>query len=506
MAGLAIWGDLSESLAADRTITVGHYIESVKLLRHSGDNSEEHLGVLTADAVSYPEINNPNRTRIHCMAITAKDSRDRGKPSAWSAEIDSLAADYLGENETRRLFIISAGNSSGSLTDMANYPEHSILQDVHDPGQSWNALTIGSYTEKNLITEADAGERQPLAPRGGISPHSTTSLTWEEGKYPIKPEVVFEGGNVAVDQYGCTSIPSLDLLSTHHDLTTRLLTTFNATSASTALASKFAAEIYSQYPEFWPETVRGLIVHSAEWTDEMINQFNPSGSEKRRVLNRLKAVGYGVPNLERALWSINNSLSMIIEDSIQPFDKPRGKAIGTRDMHLHNLPWPVEALANLGEIEVEMSVTLSYFIEPNPSSRIVSGKYSYQSFGLRFDVKRPVETIDEFRKRVNRQARDEEEGTSSTTSDPNWLIGPTNRHRGSIHKDVWRGRAVDLSERGALIIYPAMGWWKTRTRLERYNKEARYSLIVSIKVQDQDVDIYSEVLSKTEIAQIVTIS
>lgn len=174
-------------------------------------------------------------------------------------------------------------------------------------------------------------------------------------------------------------------------------------------------------------------------------------------------------------------------------------------MHLHDLPWPNSSLTDLGETEVEMSVTLSYFIEPNPSSRMVSGKYSYQSYGLRFDVKRAVESIDEFRRRINRQARDEEEGTSSTTTDPNWMIGPKQRHRGSIHKDVWKGKAIDLASRGTLAIYPAMGWWKTRTKLERFNKEARYSLIVSIKVPDESIDIYSEVSNKIVVEQIVTI-
>lgn len=504
MACLALWGDLSEPLAHNNAVPVGHYIESVKLLRHSGDNTDEHLGVITANAVSYPEIDHPGRTRVHCMAVTAKDSRDRGKPSAWSAEIDSLSSDYLGENETRRLFIISAGNTSGNLGEISKYPEFTIVQDVHDPGQAWNAITVGAYTEKNVIKEHDAGGLQPLAPFGGISPHSTTSIVWDS-KTPVKPEVVFEGGNLAVDEISCVRMPSLDLLSAYYDQTTRLLTTFNATSASTALASKFAAEIYSEYPEFWPETVRGLIIHSANWTDEMINQFGDGTTPRRRVLNILKAVGYGVPNLQQALWSANNSLSMIVEDSLQPFDKVTGKSVTTRDMHLHDLPWPNDALAELGETEVEMSVTLSYFIEPNPSSKIVSGRYSYQSFGLRFDVKRAVESVDDFRKRINRQARDEEEGTSSTSADPDWLIGPSQRHRGSVHKDVWKGRAVDLAARGALAIYPAMGWWKTRTKLERFNKEARYSLIISIKVANENVDIYSEILNKIEVQQLITV-
>ena len=72
-----------------------------------------------------------------------------------------------------------------------------------------------------------------------------------------------------------------------------------------------------------------------------------------------------------------------------------GKQPTLRDMHLHNLPWPRDVLEDMGETQVEMRVTLSYFIEPNPSRRGHS-RYRYESHGLRFDVKRPLESIDNF--------------------------------------------------------------------------------------------------------------
>ena len=339
---------------------------------------------------------------------------------------------------------------------------------------------------------------------GGISPYSSTSVTWKKSA-PIKPEIVFEGGNVGKDALSCASIPSLSLLTTYHNVTERLFSTFHATSAAAALCSRFAAMICAQYPNIWPETVRALIVYSAEWTDAMKQQFSHGTTERKRAQHRVRCVGFGVPILEKALWSLDNSLSLIVEDRLQPFEKPQGKKVVTRDMHLHELPWPKEALLQLGETYVEMTVTLSYFVEPNPSSRVVSGKYSYQSHGLRFDVKRSLESFDDFRKRVNRQARDEEEGTTSAPLDPDWLLGPQFRHKGSIHKDVWRGKAADLAERGQIAVYPAMGWWRTRTALERYNKSARYALIVSIAVPEVDVDIYTEVSAQVKVEQAVEV-
>ena len=181
--------------------------------------------------------------------------------------------------------------------------------------------------------------------------------------------------------------------------------------------------------------------------------------------------GFGVPDLDRALWSVNNSLTMVIEERLRPFQREGSKPPTLRDMHLHNLPWPREALEGLGETQVEMRVTLSYFIEPNPSRRGFRSRYRYESHGLRFDVKRPYESVDDFRTRINAAARDEDEGThGGHGSDPEWLIGKQTRHRGSLHVDIWRGSAADLASRGSLAVYPAVGWWKTRQALERYNQ------------------------------------
>lgn len=72
--------------------------------------------------------------------------------------------------------------------------------------------------------------------------------------------------------------------------------------------------------------------------------------------------------LNDALWSVKNSLTLVAEDSLYPYRKTRD-GIKTRDLNLHALPWPLEQLQELQDTQVELRVTLSYFIEPNPSAR-----------------------------------------------------------------------------------------------------------------------------------------
>ena len=265
-------------------------------------------------------------------------------------------------------------------------------------------------------------------------------------------------------------LASLSLLTAHNRTTDRLFSTANATSAATALASRMAAQVMAAYPGLWPETVRGLIVHSAEWTPAMKAAYLPDdGPQKNAYLRLIQRCGFGVPDLQRALWTLDNSLTMIVESGLQPYEKESGKDPTTRDMHLHELPWPRGVLEDLGNEQVEMRITLSYFIEPNPSQRGYS-RYRYESHGLRFDVKRPTESTRSFRARVNAAA--EGQGTSSASDDPFWLIGVRNRHRGSLHSDVWRGPAVELANRANVAVFPTPGWWRLRHRLGSVNRSA----------------------------------
>ena len=495
MAGVALAGNLTEIVESTDPVEIGHRLESVKLLPEDGATGTDphHHAYLTVEAVSRPEVTAPSRIRVFGMAVTARDNRDRGRPSAWSAAVDSEAADLDGYGANPRLIVVSAGNVTDPKA-WSLYPDSNDTDGVHDPAQAWNAVTVGAYTDLMRITDPDAGEYSAIAQAGALSPFSTTSLTWDR-IWPNKPDIVLEGGNAAKDSLSAVPLPSLSLLTTHYRPADRLFTTTNATSAATALASRLAAQVMGAYPELWPETVRALMVHSAEWTDAMKRMFLPvrEHPKKRDYGNLLRRCGFGVPDIDRALWSVENSLTMVVQETLHPFKRAPAGRVTLRDMHLHSLPWPRDVLESLSDTQVELRVTLSYFIEPNPSQRGVRSRYRYESHGLRFDVKRALESTDEFRHRINLAARDEEAGRGQGGDDPSWLIGGQTRHRGSLHGDIWQGTAADLASRGAIAVFPTTGWWKTRPVLERYDKAARYALVVSIKTPGVDVDLYSEV-------------
>lgn len=495
LAGLAGYGDLHAALASNGPIAISHRIESVKLTPNQGANvgDDKHHARLFLDGVTLPETYFGQRKRVFSSAVTASDYRDFGRPSAWSSTVDSLASDDLGEGAFPRLFVLSAGNTN-DRAHWAQYPDSLSLNQVHDPGQSWNALTVGAFTEKTNISERGATHFDPVAPSGALSPFTSSSSMWSERAWPLKPDVVFEGGNAGTDGVNIDNFASLELLTTNNRPLSRLFWTTNATSAASALCSRMAAQIMAAYPVLRPETVRALIVNSAEWTEAMLQMYPPRGAQrtKQEYSALIRHCGWGVPSLERALWSAGNSLSLIVEDQVHPYKKD-GSVVKSRDMNLHSLPWPKDQLEALQDIQVEMRVTLSYFVEPNPSARGSSSKYHYPSHRLRFAVRRPLESVEDFQARINAAALREETGRVTVPTDSNWVLGDYNRHRGSLHQDVWRGSAADLASRGFVAVYPSNGWWRTRPAQERYDLPARYSLIVSIRTPKIDVDLYTPI-------------
>ena len=495
MAGLALFGDkLPELLASNQSVRLTHRLESIRMLHHQQPHPEETWGYVTQECLAKAETQAAQRQRVACLAVTSNDEgRDHGRPSSWSGAIDQHASGQL--DDFRRLYVIAAGNIRDIMTNTDyRYPETNLGSSVEDPGQSWNALTVGAFTDRVQIRSGAFDGYQPLATRGGLCPSSRTSDSWEgeDKTWPVKPDIVMEGGNYASSPSGeVDGCEDLALLTTSLDPTGRLLTWSSDTSAATAQAARLAAILMADYPELWPETIRGLLVHSADWTDEMNRQI-PGDSEADRH-KRLRCFGYGVPNLDRARYTVENCVSLVHQGTIQPY-KLDGTEAKTNHFILHSLPWPIASLEELHDQDVTVKITLSYFIEPSPAGRGWGKKFRYASHGLRFALRGPTEIEEHFRQRISSQEWEEDQNRPST-SDPinNWSIGVRLRTKGSIHCDSWTASAADVARCGQVAVFPVSGWWRERKHLRFVEKETRYSLIITISTPVIDVDLYTPI-------------
>ena len=398
LAGIAAYFNLEDILQNTQNIKINHDLESAKILPDKDQNEPELYGHITNQATNLLKINRQNNKRIICLATTTNQSND-GKPSSWSAAIDN----QIYNEDEKLVFLISSGNTSQEENDKIGYFSASMIHSIESPGQAWNALTVGAYTDKITLTE-DVQGGQPVADAGDLSPYSSTSALWDTNKWPIKPDIVCEGGNLMKDSFNSLQCDDLSLLTAHSKPTERIFDTIWGTSAAVAQASFIAAEIQAKYKDYNAETIRGLMVHSANWTEKMIKRFITTG-KKTEYSNLLRTFGYGIPNLSKAIKCSNNSVNMIVEDEIQPYIKEKS-SIKLKEMNLHKLPWPKEVLLNLGEENVRMKVTLSYFIEPLPGERGWKDKYKYASCNLRFEVNNSDENEEDFKKRINKLMRE----------------------------------------------------------------------------------------------------
>jgi hypothetical protein len=506
MAGMGLHSDLTAALSDQSERRLIHRLESVKVLPPVGfdPNQPQSYGVLIQAAIVLPEIEAPDRTRVYCMAVT-NDNVSGATASGWSAAIDQAAvgrmiADDDGEEETedragterpRRLIVVSAGNVMAE-TDFSNRRSQDEYP-IEDPAQAWNALTVGGYTDHIEVRDKGYENWTPIVQAGELSPHSRTSVTWPQGLSPFKPELTMEAGNRAVNpgRTEMLTLGSLSLLTTGSEAGVPLVP-FEATSAAAAQAARMAARLAAQHPDYWPETIRAMMVHSAEWTAPMLAELDNSYGKRARY-NLIRRFGYGVPNFERANASALNHLALFCQAEIQPFKIEKGRKFN--ECHYYTLPIPRQMLEWLENEIVEMKVTLSYFIEPNPGLSANVDAQRYQSHGLRFGHQRKNESIQRFKQRVNpsERANPRQRPDAIEPADPHWMLGEDSISAGSLHCDVWKGPAIELLNRDTVCVKPVNGWWRNRASTDICNRKSRYALIVTLKARNADLDIYTPV-------------
>jgi len=515
MAGLALFGDLTTVIHGNSPIELQHRIESIKMIPSSSTEVHDPLsyGYIMQECLRRPKtwLSTPPRLRVFCLTVSSEGSLTSGRPSAWSTALDAA---ILNDEEEPLLVCVSAGNLARE--QVPNYPEVNFRSPCHHPAQAWNAITVGAFTEKDSVSlEEEFKGYKPLAEAGALSPTSTTGLGWNKN-WPIKPDIVMEGGNYIVDKEDPTSVDTPDhtqLLTTHNRLYERMFATTGDTSAATALAARYCAIILSENPNRWPETIRALLIHSARWNRQMTGwkprhewKF-PSTWAKGQTLELIQKYGYGVPDLSRALKSAKSAVTLITEEIIQPFNKERNDkgilSAKTKGYNRHQIPIPKEILDKYYDKRVRLRVTLSYFIDPNPTNPVVGSKFGYQGAGIRFAVKSKSESSPQFYSRIN-QLEAVEKDEKGMNDSKQWLLGHDHRSRGSLHSDCWYGTAAELVNKDCVAVYPVGGWWKYREFLGKLESRLRYSLVISVETEDSSIDLYAPI--KAQIQETVSVS
>ncbi|MCB0166986.1 MAG: S8 family peptidase, partial [Anaerolineae bacterium] len=421
--------------------------------------------------------------------------------SNWAEEIDN------GSANSDLLFIISTGDlTTTELADLTTgdvaYPAYllSAQARLRDPGQAYNALTVGALTPipPTFLGPADPFLAEPEHP----APFSRSGLL-QFG--PVKPDVVETGGNW--QQNDLTALPESAILVANRNYVTgqadQPLGFHTGTGLAAAQVTHLAGRIQAHYPDASANLIRALIVNSATWPAEFIHRLTgPTEAAPSDALTKddrhtlLRLCGYGRPRPEQALSANAHCLVFVAEDEFSwTVEDKNSSGRYPAKVSFFSIRFEPDDLFNLPPAtRLRVSVTLAH----NPAVRKTQRR-RYQAVDMRWELRRREEASDDFRTRWMAEAEsddDDEDREEETLPLRPWpwqlkpVLNPGSRaRRGSLIRDWFDVYAHDLPHTLELVALAQVAPWRRPPE----PLSQRYALVVSIETLGDGVDIYDAV-------------
>ncbi len=404
--------------------------------------------------------------------------------STWGAAIDKLSYD------TDILVIQSAGNVPGNSTNPQNngikqhldagrsHPDYLLEPScrLRNPGQSLNALTVGSispatWQDANYAGIAGDGHPSAFTPAGpGI---------WKS----IKPDVVEVGGDFARSNATPVQIVRRQALSLNLPRSTMhspgaVAQDAVGTSFSAPKVAHIAAQVAQALPDEPCLLYRALVANSARW---------PAWAEDHTdKLAMVRLLGYGVPSLDRATQNTEHRITLISSDA---------QWIPAREAHVYHVPVPEQLRSPEEEFLIRVDVTLSYASKPRRTRRLHRG---YLATWLDWQVSRQGETFDSFCSRTFRDGNAAEQDGDEffrwmLREQSNWgEIQDISRQNGTLQKDWCYIKSHELPPDFCIAVRGHPGWDPSP------DSQAKYALVVSFEAVNEDLQIYQHVRAAVE--------
>ncbi|MDF0522355.1 S8 family peptidase [Bradyrhizobium yuanmingense] len=311
VSGIAIFGDVRQRLS-ETPFRAKFRVASARVVNAAGRFDDEEL-VPTQMENSIRKLTTELGCRVINISLGDIKRSAGSKPSAWAATLDALA------RELDVLIVVSAGNSSpaylASLGDgvVAAYPRF-LLHEANrilEPASAVNVLTVGSIAHSNGLSTIDAENVGVRSIAQTFQPSPFTRAGPGTNKV-LKPDLVDFGGTAVYDgptqrlQSG-SARASAGILSTHHEYLQQLLRYYSGTSFAAPLVAYKAALVFESLPNASANLVRALLALSAEHPTAIDHSFGDDDA----IFNLL---GYGLPDIAKALESEDNRVVLIAED------------------------------------------------------------------------------------------------------------------------------------------------------------------------------------------------
>jgi len=328
VAGVALYGDVGKCVLA-KAFTPPLWLVNARFLDDQNRLHPDRMPFLR-DVVQHV------RPRCRVLNLSFGLEPCDGFLSVHAAELDALTREF------GVLFVVSSGN--GSADELFNagqlkkpYPEYLLEPEwrVLAPAEALNVLTVGGISPDR---DPHPHPLTPVAPKRAPSPFSRSGAL----KNVVKPELVEVAGNFAHDptlRRWIDNDPGVRVPTTSDRVAEGKLVGFaHGTSFAAPKVANAAAQIVDRYPEATTNLLRALLVQSAQL---------PEGVADWDIKRAMQLCGFGVPDLDRALYCRPQRVTLYYEGEIE-----------VDEVKVLEIPVPSEFSAAKGR--KTLSVSLAY--------------------------------------------------------------------------------------------------------------------------------------------------
>ncbi|MEO8761803.1 MAG: S8 family peptidase [Bacteroidia bacterium] len=322
------------------------------------------------------EANLRHGIKIFTLTITyTTPKKENSSISEYAYLLDLLSY------ELDVLIFISVGNNINLMINNAvvNYPNHFESAEVNlfSPSESMNNISIGAVAgnlENNDVNciSPDGNHPAIYTRKFHINwTHSSINKT-RVNRHLVKPDIGNFGGDLDVRLD--PSVTGIKTVSTSPGV---FFSREVGTSYSTPLSANLAAKLLKQYPNLINsmQTVKALIINSAD-AKSVGNTFDNLVN-----LDTGHLLGKGIPDDDKCLFSNENSVTFVLEDTIRP-EEIKAYPI--------NIPEYLNTVDKSTAL-LQVDVTLCFKFKPIPNSHL-----TYCPIHMTFGIFRnkPLQTQD----------------------------------------------------------------------------------------------------------------
>jgi hypothetical protein len=477
VAGAVLYG---AAIPRQGQIQAPFFLTNMRVL----DAGKAMSSLLFEPALMHTIVDHNGDTMIFNLSINARTPCRIRHMSQWASAIDMIS------HEEQKVFVVSAGNinDTGVLANRPGIKEHLaanrsypnyLLEPssrIADPAQSIFSITVGSI----CIDEFNDLDRMSFGKKDYPSSFSRSGLgMWGS----IKPEVVEYGGDWIKEKAGdnltilAQTSPELVKTGFHGVGRVDIGTSFSAPKVTHILA-----HLQKLFPKETTLFYKALLIQSAR-LPETIWQ-NPQ-------VRHLRYMGYGIPNLDRAID--NTAFRITFTES--------GK-IAAKKAKIFSVKIPQELRKQGDAYDILIEVSLCYSAEPRRTRKNIR---SYLSTWLTWDSSKLGQSAQSFQTDVlkemvegslDQEQQEPEDPHSikwSIWSNSNWgKIKDVRRQASANQKDWTILKSFDLPNELSFAVIGHKGW---KNDLQ---KEIPYSFVVSFEILNAEIEIY-EIMQRVNI-------